>query len=368
FLGLWAHTLTVHDYQDLIDRGWRRSGQYCYKPIMDITCCPLYTIKCEALDFKLSKSQKKLLKRMHKFLAEGLSCKEVKGETNGSHPGVGIGRDFTKPLCKKAKIIRLERKQKLAEKETATDSNIKRQANEEKSLEQFLNEPFFSKPAHSLELRLVSSSPMCDEFRQSFNAELELYQKYQVSVHQDPPEKCTKQQFTRFLVKSPLMVVLQYKPKSGPSCGYGSFHQQYWLDDKLIAVGVIDILPKCLSSVYFFYDPEYSHLTLGTYGSLREMAFVRSLAKEVPTIRHYYMGFYIHSCPKMRYKARMNPSFLLCPEVYSWHPIENCVPKLEVNKYSRLNDDIDAICKDSEVDINKVLIYMSKTIIGVNYV
>jgi len=51
--------------------------------------------------------------------------------------------------------------------------------------------------------------------------------------------------------------------------GYGSFHQQYWLDDKLIAVGVIDILPGCVSSVYFFYDPDYSFLSLGTYGSLR---------------------------------------------------------------------------------------------------
>lgn len=24
FLGMWAHTLTCLDYQDLIDRGWRR--------------------------------------------------------------------------------------------------------------------------------------------------------------------------------------------------------------------------------------------------------------------------------------------------------------------------------------------------------
>jgi arginine-tRNA-protein transferase len=50
---------------------------------------------------------------------------------------------------------------------------------------------------------------------------------------------------------------------------YGSFHQQYWLDGKLIAVGVVDILPSCVSSVYFFYDPEYSYLSLGTYAALR---------------------------------------------------------------------------------------------------
>lgn len=56
---------------------------------------------------------------------------------------------------------------------------------------------------------------------------------------------------------------------SGPPQGYGSFHQQYWLDDKLVAVGVIDILPRCVSSVYFYYDPDFADLTLGTFGSLR---------------------------------------------------------------------------------------------------
>lgn len=43
--GMWAHAMTVSDYQDLIDRGWRRSGKYCYKPTMEVTCCPMYTIR-----------------------------------------------------------------------------------------------------------------------------------------------------------------------------------------------------------------------------------------------------------------------------------------------------------------------------------
>jgi arginine-tRNA-protein transferase len=53
------------------------------------------------------------------------------------------------------------------------------------------------------------------------------------------------------------------------SLGYGSFHQQYVLNGKIVAVGVIDILDKCVSSVYFFYDPFYSFLNLGTYSALR---------------------------------------------------------------------------------------------------
>lgn len=32
-------------YQKMIDRGWRRSGTYCYKPDLRHSCCPQYTIK-----------------------------------------------------------------------------------------------------------------------------------------------------------------------------------------------------------------------------------------------------------------------------------------------------------------------------------
>ena len=45
--------------------------------------------------------------------------------------------------------------------------------------------------------------------------------------------------------------------------------QQYYIDGKMIAVGVIDLVPSCWSSVYFFYDPDYSFLSLGTYAALR---------------------------------------------------------------------------------------------------
>lgn len=69
--GMWTHTMTVQDYQDLIDRGWRRSGKYVYKPIMHKTCCPQYTIRCHAPKFQPSKSHKKILKKMNKFLSKG---------------------------------------------------------------------------------------------------------------------------------------------------------------------------------------------------------------------------------------------------------------------------------------------------------
>ncbi|KAI8433119.1 LOW QUALITY PROTEIN: hypothetical protein MSG28_013969 [Choristoneura fumiferana] len=108
-----------------------------------------------------------------------------------------------------------------------------------------------------------------------------------------------------------------------PPCGYGSFHQQYWLDGKLIAVGVIDILPNV--SLYFFYDPKYTNLTLGTYGALREIALQGTCT---PCVQSYNITTWIttYTPTKMRYKGNFYPSDLLCPETYKWFPLKDCIP------------------------------------------
>lgn len=56
----------------------------------------------------------------------------------------------------------------------------------------------------------------------------------------------------------------------------------------------------------------------------------------------------------MRYKAKLTPSYLLCPEVYTWCSIEKCIPKLDASKYSRLNDDNSAVCRNSNISLNQV--------------
>jgi arginine-tRNA-protein transferase len=102
----------------------------------------------------------------------------------------------------------------------------------------------------------------------------ELYKKYQIAVHKDPESKLQKDGFTRFLCDGPLQVshflavclwLISPQPeRSGdPAQPYGQFHQLYRLDGKLIAFGVLDILPTCCSSVYFVWDPDYSALSLG---------------------------------------------------------------------------------------------------------
>ncbi|KAJ8927850.1 hypothetical protein NQ314_019652, partial [Rhamnusium bicolor] len=374
--GMWTETLTVEDYQALIDRGWRRSGKYCYKPVMHQTCCPQYTIKCDSLNFSLSKSQKKVIKKFNKYLENGiLSKKDIPLEAQCSEgydnssvfvkecPNInfsefsnkpiemhiwlrvnlvhkkkfnlksgfreGVGADSSKPPCKKAKLLRLERKKEKLLKKGENFERATPVGQVEKTIEQFLDE-FPQNSKHKLRITLERMSKSHELFKTSSK----LFRTYQTKIHSEAVDECDEEQFFNFLVQSPLKPVKFPHGVDGP--GYGSFHQQYWINDKLVAVGVIDILPRCVSSVYFFYDPDYRNLTLGTYGSLRRVQFTRSLHEKVPEISNYYMGFYIHSCQKMRYKGKLVPSFLLCPETYHWIPIEKCIAKLDVNKYARL--------------------------------
>lgn len=97
-----------------------------------------------------------------------------------------------------------------------------------------------------------------------------------------------------------------------------------------------------------------------SYSSLREVYLTRQLNKTAKDLQYYYMGFYIHSCPKMRYKARLNPSKLLCPKTYEWFDIDACIKKLDKEKYCTFNEDFDAIDQDAIVDINKVTKKKSK--------
>lgn len=54
----------------------------------------------------------------------------------------------------------------------------------------------------------------------------------------------------------------------------GCYHMNYFLAGKFIAVGVVDIFEKGLSSVYFFYDPNYKKLDLGVVAALIEIEYI----------------------------------------------------------------------------------------------
>ncbi|THH33666.1 hypothetical protein EUX98_g547 [Antrodiella citrinella] len=183
--------------------------------------------------------------------------------------------------------------------------------------------------AHTFEVMLEPSSFTKEKF--------DLYQSYQREIHHEEEEK-EPGSFQRFLIDSSLQnedIPYSQSPPPGLPKQYGSYHQLYRLDGKLIAMGVIDILPACVSSVYFMYEKEWERLSMGKMSALREISLVNEIrAAGVPGMEYLYMGFYIHSCQKMRYKGEYAPSYLADPEDYTWHSLDRtCRPLLDKNRY-----------------------------------
>ncbi|BBN18062.1 arginyl-tRNA---protein transferase [Marchantia polymorpha subsp. ruderalis] len=482
--GLWAHELAVQDYQDLLDRGWRRSGMFLYKPCMKETCCPPYTIRLKVDAFVATKDQIRVRRRLQRYLDGTYSGPQTVGELHeekndvveretgvpsdsimasssdrktsnveqGAAGGHGLSRSdvveadlsdeekliesvkfaiktsitkcvekgvlpqslevpevVVKPISQKVKdklkvesradftsnvafpLAATVKRLKKIEIQDAGKSNLQQGSilvltpqEIAENLVIVLSELFLpgvaivtasngylnfllsdvkmSSPKYLVGEKQVNQSvhvttseqllelmkPAAPGFtrkleirmaRSSFDAEeFALYKKYQIAVHNDRPEGVRESHYKQFLVDTPLVFIPPANNGTTPSCGYGSFHQQYRVDGKLVAVGVIDILPHCLSSKYLFWDPDFAFLSLGKYSALQEIEWVQKEQRLCPTFQYYYLGFYIHSCPKMRYKAAYYPSELLCPERYRWVSYEVARPLLDKQSYVCLSD------------------------------
>lgn len=146
--GINTKVLTVADYQALIDRGWRRSGTFTYKPNNKDGCCPQYTIRLDVTKFKLTK---KLRHRRNKF-------------------------------------ERYLRGEKIAGSPEASASSMQNSDEKEEPQE--------------LQPRVLTVTQVKAVFdKEAF----EVYKKYQTSVHKDNPEELTEKQYSRFLCNSPLV-------------------------------------------------------------------------------------------------------------------------------------------------------------------
>jgi arginyl-tRNA--protein-N-Asp/Glu arginylyltransferase len=80
----------------------------------------------------------------------------------------------------------------------------------------------------------------------------------------------------------------------------------YYLGDRLVGVGYVDDLPIGFSAIYFFYDPDQRHRSLGTYNVLTLLA--ESARRRLP---HLYLGYYVKGCRSLQYKANYLPSEIL---------------------------------------------------------
>lgn len=183
----------------------------------------------------------------------------------------------------------------------------------------------------------------------------DLFFRYQRQIHKDPSSRWPESAFKRFLCDGLDRSVLKIKGKTKK---LGSHHHCYRLDGKLVAVGVLDLLPHAVSSVYLFYDPDYAHFDWGKLSALHEITLTIEGGYE-----YYYMGYYIHSCVKMRYKAGFKPSYLLDPQTYEWNLFDDEYrQKLDERKYVSPSDDLkNAPVEDCPVSGDSPLAEESKT-------
>jgi len=103
--------------------------------------------------------------------------------------------------------------------------------------------------------------------------------------------------------------------KTTPDHYYNSFvngHEDfgyevlYFDEDKLIGVDLIDILEDGISSIYFYYNPDYNHLSLGKLSLLLQIKYAAQTNK-----KWIYLGYYVQGCSSLSYKSDYKPYITL---------------------------------------------------------
>jgi arginine-tRNA-protein transferase len=128
----------------------------------------------------------------------------------------------------------------------------------------------------------------------------ELYLRYACAWHGKDKTHEDREGFESFLYESPVDTVeYTYRDASG----------------RLLAVGICDLCPESLSSVYFYFDPADAHRGLGTFGAVYELE--QAARAGVP---YYYLGYWVEGCGAMQYKNTFRPCEVLHPDGV-WRPM-----------------------------------------------
>ena len=143
-----------------------------------------------------------------------------------------------------------------------------------------------------------------------FNSEaFDLYNSYHVAKHDKPMKSMFS--YAEHVVNSPL----QHQTVDGVE--YGTFHQLYRLDGKLVAIGIIDVVPKGVVSIYMWYDVSkaISKYSFGVYSALKEIELVCSYNQRSPNMQYYYLQGWNKLNKKLEYKSNYTPCHFYCPTI-----------------------------------------------------
>ena len=355
--------------EDMIEHSWCRTGNLLLRPRQQkCVCCPLYTIRTNVNEFKFTKAHRRTMRKVAQFLDKGdprwppkplepvdeigddhltsdnniaendsdghddnipsneISChgneEPSHRGTKRSHPvSPGKGPDPAKKPCRKAKEIRKENRR--AKGSPSKNQVVKGQQMGKSLREMVVEEQELIDPKHRLEVELHPVNPPSQKLEDTNEESYQLYERFQDKIH---PGKFRYPDYSEFLwgFCSSCMTNVN----DGEQL-LGTFHQQYYLDSKLVAVSIIDILPHYFVSIYLYYDPDIRFIQPGIYTILRELDFVRQLQKKQPSLCYYDLGYYNISNPKVSYKGNFKPAQLLCPFTLHWCDLEDVKSKIQ---------------------------------------
>lgn len=364
--------------EDMMDHSWWRTGNVLYRPRQKEVCCPAYTVRLDIDGYKFTKGHRRVMRKFAQFLQEGdprwppdagAEAVEESKPSEANMPGDdGMQVDSTDKEEAESPIQQVDVKSVLkighkrhhddSTKETSGSSRDPHHTSdapleggkqmpsttcpkpcghgkgEGKSLREMLHdEESLVNPKHVLTMELHPVNPPSPRFRETMEDSYALYERFQDVVHPGKLKFRDYKQFQWGFCDSCMPNVVE------GDFLLGTFHQQYYLDGRLVAVSVIDILPSYFVSIYLYYEPDIRFTQPGIYTILREVDFVHRLQKLRPELRYYDLGYYHHFSPKMSYKRQFRPAQVLCPYTLKWCDLDACIPLMKQRECVRFNDE-----------------------------
>ena len=213
--------------------------------------------KCSYLDNKLSRMHYKYIDNCPSKLNDELVKKGYRR----------FGHYFSKPqcsTCSECKSLRIDAK------------NYTFSRNAKRTIKQNRNTVF-----------TIQSPTMTNEH-------LDIYERY----HQHMEKK---RGWKRYAIKPQSYYELYI-------AGAGKFGKEilYYIDDRLVGVDLVDFLDDGISSIYFYYDPDFASYSLGRYSIYMQIQLAKNF-----NLRWIYLGYFVKDCQSLRYKERYKPFEIL---------------------------------------------------------
>jgi len=117
-----------------------------------------------------------------------------------------------------------------------------------------------------------------------------VYQRYLEHQHPDSPQSADADGLREFLYEHVVDTV----------------EVNYVKDGRVLAVSILDVSDRGVSSVYHYFDPVESHRSIGVFSVLAEINLTRQWG-----VAYFYMGYWVEGSKTMDYKANYRPHELL---------------------------------------------------------